>query len=100
MTNGQEITLPTDKEIIVVGREDPVSQIFPEVDLTPHGGETGGVSRQHAQINHQNDLWSITDLNSTNYTRVDGNRIQPNTPTAIHSGTRLQFGKVEVIFYT
>lgn len=100
LDDGHELPLPADKPEIIVGREDPVSQIFPEIDLTPFGGETGGVSRQHARISHSNGQWTITDLNSTNYTRVDGNRIEPNIPTPIHDGTRLQFGRIAVVFRT
>ncbi|MBK9942716.1 MAG: zinc ribbon domain-containing protein [Kouleothrix sp.] len=96
--DGKEVALPTDKREIIVGREDPISGIFPEVDLTPHGGETGGVSRQHARITHADGQWSITDLHSTNYTRVDGARLEPDVPTTIQSGVRLQFGRISMVF--
>ncbi|GAB4442348.1 MAG: hypothetical protein OHK0015_40850 [Chloroflexi bacterium OHK40] len=95
---GHELPLPLDKAEIIVGREDPVSNIFPEIDLTPFGGEMGGVSRQHARITHSGGQWLVTDLNSTNYTRLDGTRLEPNTATPIHDGARLQFGRVVVIF--
>ncbi len=100
VSNGQELPLPPGKTEIIIGREDPVSQIFPEIDLTPHGGESGGVSRQHARISQQNGQWTIVDLNSTNYTRVDGTRIEPNTPTPIYDGTQIHFGRVAVVFHT
>lgn len=96
---GQELKLPSDKTEIIIGREDPVSQIFPEIDLTPYGGESGGVSRQHARISQSNGQWTVSDLNSTNYTRVDGNRIEPNTPTPIHDGSRIQFGRIATVFH-
>lgn len=99
VTDGQELRLPTGKTEIIVGREDPVSQIFPEIDLTQHGGESGGVSRQHARISQQNGQWTIVDLDSTNYTRVDGARIEPNTPTPIQDGTQIHFGRVAVVFH-
>jgi FHA domain/Double zinc ribbon/zinc-ribbon domain len=95
---GMELPLPTDKAEIIVGREDPISGIFPEVDLTPYGGETGGVSRQHARINRANGQWTITDLNSTNYTRVDGNKLDPSLPVSIKDGSRIQFGRIAVTF--
>lgn len=97
LEGGQELPLPTDKPEIIIGREDPVSNIYPEIDLTPFGGETGGVSRQHARIDHTSNQWTITDLNSTNYTRVNGNKLQPNVATPIENGTRLQFGRVALI---
>src|SRR5262244_1756491 len=56
------------KTEVLIGREDPVSNIFPDVDLTPHGGEEGGVSRLHAKIFLQGSQYMIEDQNSTNFT--------------------------------
>jgi len=98
MDEGNDLLLPTDKPEIIVGREDPISGIFPEIDLTPYGGETGGVSRQHARLNYNAGQWTVTDLNSTNYTRVDGTKIEPNVATPLKDGVRLQFGRVAMTF--
>jgi hypothetical protein len=98
LADGSEIILPPGKTEYVIGREDPVSNIFPEIDLTPYGGELGGVSRQHAKIVHVGNQWSIIDLNSTNHTRVNGNRIEPQTPVSISNGTKLQFGRLVATF--
>jgi hypothetical protein len=95
---GKELSLPTDKTEIIIGREDPISGIFPEIDLTPYGGEGGGVSRQHARITRTNGQWTITDLNSTNYTRVDGNKLDPSLPAPIKDGARIQFGRIATTF--
>ncbi|NJO05184.1 MAG: FHA domain-containing protein, partial [Chloroflexaceae bacterium] len=98
LDSGRVLKLPEHKTTIIVGREDPVSMIFPEIDLTPFGGESGGVSRQHAQISNQHGQWSITDLNSTNYTKVDGRRVEPNVSTPLHDRTHIQFGRIAVEF--
>jgi hypothetical protein len=98
--NGDEIPFPQGKTEIIIGREDPVSHIFPEIDLTPYGGETGGVSRQHARINLDNGQWQITDLNSTNFTHVDGARLDPNVATPISDGAEIRFGRVATTFRT
>jgi hypothetical protein len=95
---GKTMNLPTDRAEIIIGREDPVSNIFPEVDLTSFGGEAGGVSRQHAKITRNGGQWMITDLNSTNFTRVDGVRLEPYVETPIHNGARIQFGRVVTTF--
>ncbi len=50
VASGAEIPLPAKAEILI-GREDPVSGIFPDVDMTPHGGDEGGISRRHATDN-------------------------------------------------
>jgi pSer/pThr/pTyr-binding forkhead associated (FHA) protein len=94
----QELPLPTDKSQIIIGREDPVSHIFPEIDLTPFGGETGGVSRQHARITHENGQWKITDLNSTNFTHLDNTRLEPNVATPLHDGAKVRFGRIATVF--
>lgn len=97
--NGQgEIAVPVDKVEITIGREDPISGIHPEIDLTPFGGESGGVSRQHARLIHSGGQWSIVDLGSTNYTRVDGVRIEPGAPHPLKDGARLQFGRLAMTF--
>ena len=96
--DGRELSLPTDKSEIIVGREDPISGIFPEIDLTPFGGEGGVVSRQHARISRSDGQWMITDLNSTNYTRVDGNKLDPSLPAPLRDGTRILFGRVGATF--
>jgi pSer/pThr/pTyr-binding forkhead associated (FHA) protein len=93
------LKLPTDKAEITVGREDPVSSIFPEVDMTAFGGEAGGVSRQHARLTQSNGQWMIIDLNSTNYTRVDGTRLEPNVAMPLRDGMRIQFGRIAAIFH-
>ena len=97
--SGVVLPLPLDKTEIIIGREDPVSNIFPEIDLTPHGGELGGVSRQHARLSRAGGQWTLTDLNSTNYTRLNGVRLEPNVPTPISDGARVQFGRVVVIVH-
>ena len=99
LADGSEITLAPGRSEYIIGREDPVSNIFPEIDLTPYGGELGGVSRQHAKIVHIGNQWSIVDLNSTNHTRVNGQRIEPQTPTPISDGTKLQFGRLVATFH-
>jgi pSer/pThr/pTyr-binding forkhead associated (FHA) protein/uncharacterized OB-fold protein len=96
--NGAEIPLDGQRQSFVIGREDPISGIHPEVDLTPHGGESGGVSRQHARLERNGDQWSVIDLDSTNYTRLDGKRLDPNVPTPIADGARLQFGRLALTF--
>jgi pSer/pThr/pTyr-binding forkhead associated (FHA) protein len=97
--NGSALPLAADKSEYVIGREDPISGIYPEVDLTPYGGESGGVSRQHARLTRSGGQWTLTDLNSTNHTRVNGTRLEPNKPTEIQDGAKLQFGRLALTFH-
>ena len=95
--SGAEIPLPPGDEIFV-GREDPVSGIFPEVDLTPHGGEEGGVSRQHARIIVEGGNYFVEDLDSTNFSFVNKQKLAPKTRQPISDGDEIRFGRVVVVF--
>jgi pSer/pThr/pTyr-binding forkhead associated (FHA) protein len=84
----------------VIGREDPVSNIFPDIDLTPHGGEEGGVSRLHAKLYIQGNQYLIEDQNSTNFTFVNRQKLAPKTPTPIKDGDEVKLGRVAMKFQT
>jgi hypothetical protein len=83
-----------------IGREDPVSNIFPDIDLTPHGGEEGGVSRLHAKLSTQGGQYFIEDQNSTNFTFVNRQKLPPKTPTPIKDGDEVKLGRVLMRFTT
>ncbi len=94
------LPLPPGKTEIVIGREDPVSNVFPEIDLTAHGGDEGGVSRRHARIVIQGAQVFIEDLNSTNYTYVNQQRLVPGQPHPLNDGDEIRLGRVKLNFYT
>ena len=58
---GAEFSLEGKSEFLV-GREDPVSNIYPDIDLTPYNGEDYGVSRMHAKIYIQGGQYLVEDL--------------------------------------
>jgi pSer/pThr/pTyr-binding forkhead associated (FHA) protein len=97
--SGAEIPLPAVAEILI-GREDPVSGIYPEVDLTPHGGEEGGVSRRHARLIVEGGKTFVEDLDSTNFTFVNKQKIAPKTRTALKDGDELRCGRVALVLKT
>ncbi len=97
VSSGAEIPLPAKAEILL-GREDPVSGIFPEVDMTPHGGDEGGISRRHARIRVDGGMYFIEDLDSTNYTYVNKQKLVPKTPQVVSDGDEIRLGRVSLIF--
>ena len=101
VVQGTNATLPfpPGKTEIFIGREDPVSGVFPEVDLTDHGGDEGGVSRRHARVFDQGAQVSIEDLNSTNYTYVNQQKLTPGQPHPLNSGDEVRVGRVKLNFY-
>jgi pSer/pThr/pTyr-binding forkhead associated (FHA) protein len=98
---GTSISLPLTrrKANFIVGRVDPIGNIYPDIDLTDYGGDESGVSRQHARITLQGNQYYITDLQSTNYTYVNQQRLSPNLVTPLHDGDEIRFGMLKMIFY-
>lgn len=88
------------KSEIFIGREDPVSNHFPDVNLGPHGGEEGGVSRNHAKLIIQGNQCFLEDLKAVNYTFVNRQRLNEGARQPLNNGDELRFGKVIVMFYT
>jgi hypothetical protein len=95
--DNQEFDL-SGKDNILIGREDAVSNIFPDVDLTDHGGEEGGVSRMHARIFVENGQYMLEDENSTNYTFLNRQKLTSKTPTALHDDDEIKLGRVLLRF--
>lgn len=88
------------KAVVVIGREDVPSNSFPDWDLTPYGAEDGGVSRLHAKLTASGDVWSIEDLESTNFTFINRKRIPAKTPTPLNDGDEIRLGRVGLLFKT
>ena len=97
VASGVEIPLPAKAEILI-GREDPVSGIFPDVDLSPHGGDDGGVSRKHLKISVQGAQYVAEDLGSTNYTLVNKIKLEPGAGQALQDGYEIRAGRVRLVF--
>jgi hypothetical protein len=95
--DNQEFDL-SGKDNIVIGREDAVSNIFPDVDLTPHGGEEGGVSRLHARIFVENGQYMLEDENSTNFTFLNRQKLAGKSPAVLHDNDEIKLGRVLLRF--
>jgi hypothetical protein len=85
-----------EEQEFVLGRKltDTLSGKF--VDLTPFGGYELGVSHRHAMIRLMADGYEITDLESTNGTQINKNRLFPNKPYPIPSGSQIRLGKLNL----
>jgi serine/threonine-protein kinase len=91
------------KDSNLIGRSDPQSNIFPEVDLTRFDPETK-VSRRHARIWRQGETYLIEDLGSVNgtviYNRADKPvRLAPHHPQIIQSNDRIRLGETLLHFF-
>lgn len=93
------LPFPGGKAEVFVGREDPVSGYFPDIDLTNHGGDEGGVSRKHARIFAQGNQMMLEDLNSTNFTFINQQKLAPHQPQPLNDGDGVRFGRVKATYY-
>ncbi len=85
-------------ERAIVGRADhDLGGEPPDVDLSQKQ-RSDTVSRIHAVIEHSGNSYTITDLNSTNATRVNDKRLEPDKSVPLNDGDELQFGKVTATF--
>lgn len=91
------ITIPSQPKVIV-GREDPVQDHFPDIDLTPLGGSEQGVSRKHACIIRERGQYFIEDLGSINYTFVNQEKLKSGERRSLQSGDQLRFGRIVATF--
>jgi uncharacterized RDD family membrane protein YckC len=82
-----------DKDSHLIGRTDPHTGIFPEVDLSLFDPETK-VSRRHARIYRQGQQFLIEDLSSVNGTTINGQiRLPPKQPRVLNAGDELKLGE-------
>ncbi len=88
----QEPIIFVDKDEVVIGRRDANGRITPEFDLGEFNGATKGVSRLHAKIIWAEGHYRVQDLSSTNYTRLNGQKLLPYQYMPLKDSSILQLG--------
>jgi serine/threonine protein kinase len=91
LSSGQPF--PLDRDVMVVGRQDPTLGIFPEINLADKT-----VGRRHAYLRNQQGRFTVEDLNALNKTRLNGVTLTPYEERMLKDGDVLRFGSVEVRF--
>lgn len=89
----RQVEVPLNKAIHM-GRLDPASDVFPEIDLTEDSGLEKGVSRRHARILKREGTVVVEDLGSINGTFINGKRLAPYLPEMLNDGDSLQLGRL------
>ena len=87
------------KPEVIIGREDPVSGVFPDVNLDPYDGQAAGVGRQHARLSMQGGRMVLIDLDTVNGTFVNKQKLAPNIPHPVNNGDELRFGRMVTTYY-
>jgi len=86
----------------LLGRRDPMSNIFPEVDLSKYDPQTK-ISRRHARIWREGNSFLVEDLGSSNGTILlpptsDSVRLLPHQPHTLTNGDKIRLGDTTLHF--
>lgn len=81
-----------------IGRRDPVTGIYPDIDLTPIDNQRS-VSRRHAKIYRRGTKFFFgEEIGTMNATFVNGRRLETGVPSEVKSGDELRCGVVVLRF--
>lgn len=89
-----EKPIPHDRPVVI---GTTVGGGTPSLDLSFYD-KGGYVSRKHAQISASGNTYVLTDLGSTNGTKLNNLALSPNVPVVLHNGDRIQLGPVVLQF--
>ncbi|HBL25214.1 MAG TPA: hypothetical protein DD490_00080 [Acidobacteria bacterium] len=94
---GMEFPLSTGPET-TIGRKDPVTGIYPDVDLSPLDGQRS-ISRRHAKIYRRGGKFFLgEEIGTMNATFLNSVRLDTGVPAEIRAGDELRFGVVVLKF--
>jgi pSer/pThr/pTyr-binding forkhead associated (FHA) protein len=97
--SGHRISLD-DKAEHTLGRTDPATHSLPDVDLAPYDGVEMGISRRHAKVTRLGeDRYYIMDLSSTNFTHVNGEKLEAFEPKVLAEGDEIFLGTMKLVFH-
>ena len=94
-THNRVVEMPLKKDIHI-GRVDPLSEIFPEIDLTDDIAPAKDVSRRHARISKKDGRVVVQDLASSNGTFLNGKRLESYHTEPLSDGDVLQLGATQI----
>lgn len=95
MESGQVLHL-TGRTEFTIGRIADGQPILPDVDLSPYEAYSQGVSRLHAALKFVNQRWVLTDLGSSNGSRVNGQKIMAHIDYPLNHGDVIALGKLKI----
>ncbi len=90
------VILPKKDGPLMVGRSDSERGIVADVDFGPFEAKRLGVSRSHGHLYRHGDKWLFEDLNSPNFTHVNGTRAMPGEMVTLKHGDEIRFGELVV----
>lgn len=81
-----------------IGRKDPVTGIYPDIDLSPVDQQRS-ISRRHAKIYRRGEKFFVAEeIGTMNGTFVNGERLETGVPSEMKPGDEVRFGVIETRF--
>jgi len=99
LENGQPIAIQKEKSFILGRVSAEISLERPLVDLTPFSALELGISRVHVMIRQTKEGYEIMDLESSNGTWLENQRLIPKQPYPIESGDRIRIGRLNMLAF-
>jgi CRP-like cAMP-binding protein len=95
--SGMEFALSRGSET-TIGRKDPVTGIYPDIDLTPVDNQRS-VSRRHAKIYRRGTKFFLSEeIGTMNSTQLNGARLDTGVPGELKPGDEVRCGVVALRF--
>jgi hypothetical protein len=98
LEDGQPVAMLEEKTFILGRASADIKTKEPLVDLTSLGVDYG-VSRVHALFLKTKDGYQITDLDSSNGTWIENERLVPQRPYEVESGSRIRMGRLNMLVF-
>ena len=80
----------------IIGRVSEGQSVLPDIDLTPYDAYSQGVSRLHAMVQIKKGQVSISDLGSSNGTRINKTKLTAKRTYALNHGDVISLGKFKI----
>jgi len=97
-SSGAVLFLPRAGDVIL-GREDPISEAYPDINLASFEAEKYGVSRLHARLFLEEGRAFLEDLESLNSTFVNKRRLSPHSRSELHDGDEIHLANFILVFH-
>jgi pSer/pThr/pTyr-binding forkhead associated (FHA) protein len=96
--NKSGMEFPLSGSETTIGRKDPVTGIYPDIDLSPVDQQRS-ISRRHAKIYRRGEKFFVAEeIGTMNGTFVNGERLETGVPSEMKPGDEVRFGVIETRF--
>jgi hypothetical protein len=99
LENGQMITTQVERAFVLGRASAEIKTSETLVDLTQFGALELGISRVHAMIRLSKGGYQLIDLESSNGTWLENQRLVPKEPYPLESGNRIRVGRLNLLVF-